>query len=248
MSGAAEKHTLFISDLHLYAERPHTSELFFRFAREIAPHAEALYILGDLFEYWVGDDDINDALAASVAEALSGLSQNGVAVYLMQGNRDVLMGEAYAARCGATLLPDPTVIDLYGTRTLLMHGDTLCTDDVEYQKFRAYIRDPKVQAQLLSLPLAVRHAKARDIRSQSESSKSSKSMEIMDVNSDAVIAALTRHDVSQMIHGHTHRPAKHEVRGESLHAVRWVLPDWGDSGGFLTVDNTEGATPPKQFP
>jgi UDP-2,3-diacylglucosamine hydrolase len=233
LSAAADKHTLFISDLHLCAERPHTSELFFRFVREIAPKAEALYILGDLFEYWVGDDDVNDALAARVSQSLSTLAKRGVRVFLMQGNRDVLLGEAYAARCGARLIQDPTVIELCGTRTLLIHGDTLCTDDTGYQEFRRYIRNPQVQAQLLALPLAARHAKARELRMQSEISKSEKTLQIMDVNADAVVAAFRTHSVGRMIHGHTHRPNCHQHEAEGAKLERWVLADWDDSGEYL---------------
>lgn len=233
MTAANGKHTLFISDLHLCEERPHINEIFFRFTRDIAPKAEALYILGDLFEYWVGDDDIDNKLAASVADALMALSKNGVAVYLMQGNRDVVLGHEYAKRCGGTLIPDPTVIDLYGTRTLLMHGDTLCTDDVEYQKYRAYIRDPRVQAQLLALPLTARHAKAREIRAQSEASKSAKDLEIMDVADAAVCSAFREHHVTRLIHGHTHRPARHNVTVDGNPCDRWVLQDWYANGGYL---------------
>ena len=235
MTAANGKHTLFISDLHLCEERPHINEMFFRFTRNVAPGAEALYILGDLFEYWVGDDDIDNKLASSVSDALMALSKNGVAVYLMQGNRDVVLGHDYARRCGGTLIPDPTVIDLYGTRTLLMHGDTLCTDDLEYQKYRAYIRDPRIQAQLLALPLAVRHEQARSIRTQSEAHKSTKAAQIMDVNADAVAEVFQRHAVRQMIHGHTHRAARHTADSAKGMLVRWVLPDWGASCGYLTA-------------
>src|SRR5688572_23708511 len=161
-------HTLLISDLHLAAERPQPNQQFFDFLQHTAPAAEALYILGDLFEYWVGDDDTGDALNAGVAAALLQLAKNGVRVYFMHGNRDVLVGKAFAERAGAQLIADPTLIDLYGTRTLLMHGDTLCTDDVEYQKFRAYARNPQTQAQFLQLPLTARHQQMRGMRAQSE--------------------------------------------------------------------------------
>ena len=145
-------HTLFISDLHLAAERPDTHRQFFDFIEKTAPAAEALYVLGDLFEYWAGDDDFDDPLNAAVADALSGLARKSVRVYFMHGNRDLLLGAAYAARCSMQIIPDPTVIDLYGTRTLLMHGDTLCTGDIEYQKFRAYARNPATQKQFLAQP------------------------------------------------------------------------------------------------
>src|SRR5262245_29070249 len=149
-------HSIFISDLHLSPERPRIVETFFAFLAETAAHAECLYVLGDLFEYWVGDDDLDDSFNASIAAALAALAARGVVVSLMQGNRDVLLGTGFAARCGARLLDDPTLVDLYGTRTLLMHGDTLCTDDIEYQKFRAYAHDPGEQRRFLTQPLEER--------------------------------------------------------------------------------------------
>lgn len=236
-SSIRSPHSLFISDLHLCEERPHINEMFYRFTRDIAPAAEALYILGDLFEYWVGDDDVDDPLAASVAAALKQISARGVAVYLMLGNRDVMMGEDYARRCGAELIPDPTVVDLYGTRTLLMHGDTLCTDDTEYQKFRQYIHDPRTQAQLRALPLAARHEKARSARSQSETHKANQAMEIMDVNAYAVAEAFQKHAVTRMIHGHTHRPAQHAINSAKGTWMRWVLADWGATCRYLICDS-----------
>src|SRR5678816_2155532 len=149
-------HSIFVSDLHLAPERPRIVYTFFAFLGETASRAESLYVLGDLFEYWVGDDDLNDPFNASIAAALAALAARGVIVHLMQGNRDVLLGAGFAARSGARLLDDPTLLDLYGTRTLLMHGDTLCTDDIEYQKFRAYARDPEEQRRFLTQPLEER--------------------------------------------------------------------------------------------
>ena len=145
-------HSIFISDLHLSPERPQINQVFFAFAAGIAARAETLYVLGDLFEYWVGDDDLADPFNASVADAFAALSGKGVRVRMMQGNRDVLLGEAFARRCGADLMDDPTLLDLHGVRTLVMHGDTLCTDDVEYQKFRVYARDPGNQSRFLAQP------------------------------------------------------------------------------------------------
>jgi UDP-2,3-diacylglucosamine hydrolase len=149
-------HSIFISDLHLAPERSAAAEAFFRLVKEPAAQAEALYILGDLFEYWIGDDDLSDPFNASIADALDTLSQRGVAVNLMQGNRDVLMGDEFAARCGGRLLADPALLDLYGASTLVMHGDTLCTDDVEYMKWRAKARDPAFQAKFLGQPIPER--------------------------------------------------------------------------------------------
>ncbi len=223
----------FISDLHLCDERPRINDIFFDFIKRLAPRAEALFILGDLFEYWIGDDDVNNMLAAHVAEALAALSAGGAKVFLMQGNRDVVMGDAYAQRCQATLIPDPTVIDLYGTRTLLMHGDTLCTGDIDYQKFRAYIRDPQTQAKLLAQPLAARHAQAQAIREQSEISKIGKAEEIMDVSIAAVDDALQLHQTPRIIHGHTHRPMRHQHMLQQQACERWVLSNWHEAGSYL---------------
>lgn len=231
-------HTLFVSDLHLTSERPHANEQFWALLRDIAPAAEALYILGDLFEYWVGDDDNADPINDTVAAALRQLGERGVRVYFMHGNRDVLVGKAFAARAGATLIPDPTLIDLYGTRTLLMHGDTLCTDDVEYQKFRAYARNPQAQAQFLQLPLAARHQQMRGMRAQSEASKNSKAAEIMDVALPTVEQNLREHAYPRLIHGHTHRPARHVHTVDGRACERWVLTDWYVRGGYLWCDPT----------
>ncbi len=229
-------HTLFISDLHLAAERPYINQRFFEFTRQVAPKAEALYILGDLFEYWAGDDDTEDALNASVCAALAGLASGGVRVYFMHGNRDLLIGASFAARSGMQLIADPTVIDLYGTRTLLMHGDTLCTDDVDYQQFRLYARSPHTQQQFLQQPLALRHQQLRGMRAQSEASKSVKSADIMDVTPDAVAQVLREHHYPRLIHGHTHRPAQHTPMVDGKPCERWVLHDWIDREHYLRCD------------
>lgn len=234
-------HTLFIADLHLAAERPQINTQFFDFIEKSAPGAEALYILGDLFEYWAGDDDLDDPLNAAAASALSGLARKNVRIYFMHGNRDLLLGEAYAARCGMQVIPDPTVIDLYGTRTLLMHGDTLCTGDIEYQKFRAYARNPATQKQFLAQPLAVRHQQLRGMRAQSEASKSVKSMDIMDVTPAAVEQVLRTHGYPRLIHGHTHRPARHTHTVDGNACERWVLADWYQRARQLRCD-TGGCT------
>lgn len=228
--------SIFISDLHLSPERPHINQVFFDFAAGIAARAESVYILGDLFEYWVGDDDLADAFNASVADALHRLSSKGVALHFMHGNRDVLVGQAFAARCGANLLSDPTLLDLHGTRTLVLHGDTLCTDDVEYQKFRTYARDPVNQRRFLSQPLAERRTQMLGMRAESEKHKEATSAEIMDVAPAAVEAVLREHGYPRLIHGHTHRPARHLHTVDGHRCERWVLNDWYQRGGYLHCD------------
>ena len=233
--------TLFVSDLHLSAERPHITQQFLDFSARTAAGASALYILGDLFEYWLGDDDADDPLNSAVASALKDLSSRGVSVSFMHGNRDLLVGRAFVARCGATLLPDPTLADLHGTRTLLMHGDTLCTDDLAYQDFRRYARDPDNQAKFLAQPLAARREQMLGLRSRSEEAKRLKSEEIMDVSVPAVEAALRAHGYPRLIHGHTHRPARHVHVVDGRACERWVLNDWYQRGGYLRCD-ADGCT------
>lgn len=233
--------TLFISDLHLEDARPEATTLFLRFLRDEASTAEALYILGDLFEAWVGDDDPSTT-GAQVATALRELADTGVPVFFMHGNRDFLLGADYAERAGMTLLPDPTVIDLHGTPTLLGHGDLLCTDDAAYQAFRAQTRDPQWQAQFLAQPLPARLAFAEQARAASkarygELSSAGTAETITDVNADAVANAFKEHGVRRMIHGHTHRPAIHDTP----EGQRIVLGDWYEQGSVLRVD-AEGAS------
>jgi len=229
-------HSIFVSDLHLTPDRPRANELFFDFASGAATRASALYILGDLFEYWVGDDDLKDPFNASIAEALAALSSKGIALYFMHGNRDVLIGRAFTARCGAQLLEDPTLLDLHGARTLLMHGDTLCTDDVEYQKFRAYAHDPGNQGRFLAQPLAERKKQMLGMRAESEKSKQDKTAEIMDVAPAAVETALRESGYPRLIHGHTHRPARHAHVVDGRACERWVLTDWYGRAGYLRCD------------
>ncbi len=229
-------HSIFISDLHLCAERPHINQRFFEFIERTASQAGALYILGDLFEYWAGDDDLADPLNASVAEALRTLGAKGTAVFFMHGNRDLLIGREFAQRCGATLISDPTLLDLHGTRTLIMHGDTLCTDDAAYQNFRAYAHNPDNQAQFLALPLAARREKILGLRAESERSKQDKSNEIMDVSQGTVAEVLRGHGYPRLIHGHTHRPARHVHVVDGHTCERWVLNDWYQRGGYLRCD------------
>jgi len=228
-------HTLLISDLHLAAERPLITAQFLRFAGDIAPQAAALYILGDLFEFWAGDDD-PDPLGVQTAAALAALAGRGTRVFLMQGNRDVLMSGAFAARSGATLLDDPLLADLHGTPTLLTHGDALCTGDADYQRFRAYARDPANQARFLAQPLPARREQMLGMRAQSEASKQQKSEAIMDVAPAAVEDLLRRHGYPRLIHGHTHRPAQHVHEVDGHRCERWVLNDWYRRGGYLRCD------------
>ncbi|MBM3358730.1 MAG: UDP-2,3-diacylglucosamine diphosphatase [Betaproteobacteria bacterium] len=229
-------HSIFVSDLHLAPERPHINEVFFDLAGGAASRAASLYVLGDLFEYWVGDDDLDDPFNAAVAKSLEGLAARGVAVYFMHGNRDFLIGKKFAERSGARLLADPTPLVLHGVRTLLMHGDTLCTDDVEYQKFRAYARDPKFQAEFLAQPITARKERVGELRAINEQAKQAKAAEIMDVAPAAVEAALREHGYPRLIHGHTHRPARHVHVVDGHECERWVLNDWYERGGYLRCD------------
>jgi UDP-2,3-diacylglucosamine hydrolase len=228
--------TLFVSDLHLTPDRPRANELFFDFVSRVAPRAGALYVLGDLFEYWIGDDDLNDGFNASVADALGSLSGKGVALHYMHGNRDVLAGHAFVTRCGAKLIEDPTLLDLHGSRTLLMHGDTLCTGDVDYQKFRAYAHDPGNQQKFLAQPLQERRKQMLGMRAESEKSKQAKTAEIMDVTPAAVEKTLRDYGYPRLIHGHTHRPARHLHTVDGRACERWVLTDWYHRAGYLYCD------------
>jgi UDP-2,3-diacylglucosamine hydrolase len=231
-------HTLFISDLHLSAEHTHSMAAFQRFITTLAPQAEALYILGDLFEYWAGDDDSSDPFHAEVIGALQGLAAHGVRIYLMHGNRDLLMGRALAKAAGATLLDDPILLDMYGTATLLSHGDKLCTDDVEYQKFRAHVHSAEFQENFLAQPLAARKIYIEQLRQQSTVAKQSKDSAIMDVNDDAVAALLREYGYPRLIHGHTHRPKRHEHIVDGRSCERWVLGDWDSKTNALRCDSS----------
>ena len=228
--------TLFISDLHLAAERPRILEQFYAFVDTTARGADALYVLGDLFEHWLGDDNRDDPLNASVAAAFAKLAASGTPVCFMHGNRDVLVGQDFAKRAGVALLPDPTLIDLYGTPTLLMHGDTLCTDDVEYLKFRAYARDPRNQARFLGQDVEARRAEMEGLRQRNIDAKLGKTAEIMDVNTEAVADVLREHGYPRLIHGHTHRPARHVHTIDGRACERYVLADWYESGSYLRCD------------
>jgi len=227
--------TLFISDLHLTEERPETISLFRTFLREEAAQADALYILGDLFEAWLGDDAVSPGMQP-VLDELATLTRNGVPVFVMVGNRDFLLGEQFEKMTGCTLLPDPSVINLYGTDTVLMHGDTLCTDDVDYQQFRKQVRNPAWQSAFLEKSIDERIAMARQARAESKARTQEKSEDIMDVNADAVNNIFREHGVSRLIHGHTHRPAIHQLCVDEAPVTRIVLGDWYDQSSALRVN------------
>lgn len=228
-------HTLFISDLHLHESRPQVTRAFFQFLYTQAVHAEALYILGDFFDAWIGDDDDSE-LVQDVANGLYKLNELGVAIYFMHGNRDFLLGAGYAKKAGMELIPDGITIDLYGTPTLLMHGDSLCTDDVEYQQFRAMVRSPQWQQQILAQPLSARRTLAAQLRAKSQSMNSLKADDIMDVSPTEVVAQMEAAGVTRLIHGHTHRPARHSLIVDDKPAERIVLGDWHDSGWCIKAD------------
>lgn len=227
--------TLFISDLHLDDSRPEVTALFGRFVDGEARGADALYILGDLFEAWVGDDDPGEP-GASVCAALRALVGSGVPVYLMRGNRDFLYGQGIAERSGARLLPDPCVVSLAGHPALLMHGDLLCSDDTAYQAFRRQVRDPAWQANFLAQPLAARQAFAAQARAASRQHQSGVSEAITDVNAGMVEATMAAYGVDRLIHGHTHRPAIHTLAMNGRSATRIVLGDWYEQGSVLRVN------------
>jgi UDP-2,3-diacylglucosamine hydrolase len=230
--------TLFISDLHLCAERPQSNSSFFGFLERAARSAQSLYILGDLFEYWIGDDDLDDAFNRAIVAALARLVAGGVPVYLMHGNRDFVMGEAFARASGVTLLPDPSLIKLHGQQVLLMHGDTLCTLDLEYQAFRREARSQPWIHNLLRQPLTQRRAAVEALRRKSEREKRVKPAEIMDVAPAEVEAMLRRYGYPRLIHGHTHRPARHVHVVDGHACERWVLADWYQGGSYLACDES----------
>jgi UDP-2,3-diacylglucosamine hydrolase len=225
---------LFISDLHLEDSQPRRTQWLLSFLSGVARDAQSVYILGDLFEFWIGDDAPTQT-AGQVARAIRGLVDSGVPCYFMHGNRDFMIGEAYAASAGMELLPETAVVDLYGLPTLIMHGDTLCTDDVEYQAIRRQTRDPAWQAGVLAMSIDERIEMARHARDASMKHTGTVAMEIMDVNPKAVDNAFRKFEVTRMIHGHTHRPAVHRTEIDGRKAERIVLADWYDNGTYLEV-------------
>ena len=224
---------LFISDLHLAPERPAVTRAFLSFLSYRAANAESLYILGDLFEAWIGDDDPS-AMAAEVQDALRNLSDSGVNLFIQQGNRDFLLGKRFIKRCGAVLLGDERIVEYAGYRALAMHGDSLCTDDIDYQRFRRKARNPIYKWCLSHLPLKRRQKLATDWRAKSMAANSNKASAIMDVNAQAVATVMDKHDVEVLIHGHTHRPNRHALAS----GERIVLGDWHDLGWVLCLDES----------
>lgn len=230
---------LFISDLHLCASRPQITQAFLKFLKQDAIHAQALYILGDLFEYWAGDDDVKDAFNQQIIQGFKQLASAGVPIFLMHGNRDFLIADDFCRAAQVTLLTDPTLLEIFGKKVLLSHGDDLCTDDIAYQQFRHQVRNKDWQTEFLSQPLHVRKQQIEAIRARSEQEKSQKQMAIMDVNDDAVRALLTHYMPDIFIHGHTHRPKHHLIDVNGTRISRWVLGDWYEQGSFLML-NAEG--------
>jgi len=223
--------TLFVSDLHLDQKRPQIIAAFSRFLKENS-EVDALYILGDLFEYWIGDDDPAIGLEPAI-HALQNFSANGTPLYFIHGNRDFLIGKKFSKLTNCQLLDEETVIDLYGTPTLIMHGDTLCTDDIAYQNYRKKVRNPIIQKSLALLSVNRRLKIAASLRKKSQSATQEKPQDIMDVNQQTVEQAMQKHNVNYLIHGHTHRPAIHEFTLDDERCKRIVLGDWYEHGSVL---------------
>jgi UDP-2,3-diacylglucosamine hydrolase len=226
--------TLFIADLHLSVQEPAITAGFLHFVQREAIHADALYILGDLFESWIGDDD-PEPLYRQVAAALKSLQHYGVPCYFIHGNRDFLLGKRFADESGMILLPEEKIVELYGRKIVILHGDTLCTDDADYQHFRRRVHNPLIQKLFLYLPLCFRLRIAAYMRNQSQQNNSDKPQRIMDVNPDAVVDTFQRNNVSWMIHGHTHRPAVHTVELPAATTHRVVLGAWHVEGSMINV-------------
>ena len=237
MNDTKQEITYFIADLHLAQNRPDITACFLRFLKGEATQAQHLYILGDLFEAWIGDDD-DSAYLTSITEALAALSALGTTIYYIHGNRDFLLGQRFAKKSAMILLPDIDLIDLYGESVVIMHGDTLCTRDVGYQNFRKKSRSWWWQALIKSLPLFVRKKIAADYRKKSVAATAIKSQDIMDVTPDEVVKCLENYHSQLLIHGHTHRPAVHELNANNKAAKRIVLGDWYEQGAWLKVTPT----------
>ncbi|HYN54621.1 MAG TPA: UDP-2,3-diacylglucosamine diphosphatase [Methylotenera sp.] len=237
VSLAQPNFTIFISDLHLCVSRPYITEAFLHFLKHTAVKADSLYILGDFFEYWAGDDDIEEIHHQTIIAALSALAITGVDIFFMHGNRDFLVSTDFCKVAKITLLQDPTLINLYGKKVLLSHGDDLCTDDVAYQDFRRQVREAKWQQDFLSQSLQARKSQIEAIRMRSEHEKSLKSSQIMDVNQQAVKTLLVKFNYPELfIHGHTHRPYEHHIELNGYNITRWVLGDWYEQGSYLVCD------------
>lgn len=228
--------TLFISDLHLTGKRPQVIQLFLDFLKRDAVNADALYILGDFFEYWIGDEAVHRPDHEPVIRALRELRETGTPVYVMHGNRDFLMGGDFEDASGCDLVADPTVIDLYGRKTLITHGDYLCTDDTTYMEFRDMVRQQSWQKEFLKKSVEERDAIAQKYRSISKEISATKEPDIMDINQQTLLAEMQKYGVDLVIHGHTHRPAVHEFSIGSRAAKRIVLGDWYDQGSMLIAD------------
>lgn len=229
--------TLLISDLHLQEERPDITRAFLHFLATRARQADALYILGDFFEAWVGDDGMS-AYQQGIARALRELTDSGTRLYLMHGNRDFLIGKRFCRETGAKLLNDPSLVSIEGQRVLLMHGDSLCTQDLAYMKLRRWLRNPLTLFILRHLPLSTRFKLARKLRSESKAQTRMKAAEIIDVTPELIPQLLARHGVTTLIHGHTHRPATHDLLINGQPAQRIVLGDWDKFGWVLQIDET----------
>ena len=236
------KPTLLLSDLHLAPERTAAVAAFHAFARGPAREAAAVYVMGDLFDAWIGDDQRREPFAQAIVESLRGVSDAGVRLYIARGNRDFLLGDAFAQAAGATLLQEQTIVELGGTMTLLSHGDEFCTDDVGYQRYRALSRDPDHQRRLLRLPYRLRRWIAAWLRRGSRAATARKPESILDVNAAAIERTFRRLDVRRMIHGHTHRPARHRTIVDGTPRERLVLADWDDRGYFLEIDSNGART------
>jgi len=227
--------TLFISDLHLSPARPDITECFVRFMREEAVHAEALYVLGDLFEFWIGDDD-RSQFACSIRAEFKALTDSGIPCFFTQGNRDFLVGNRFSRQTGVKLLGDETVIDLYGRRAVILHGDTLCTQDVKYLEYRAKVHQPWLQWVFNRIPMFVKKKIVNKVQSDIKTEKQTKSLDIMDVTQQEVENVMLDHKVDLMIHGHTHRPDIHTFQVEDSDYTRVVLGDWYTQGSVLVYD------------
>lgn len=233
--------TLFVSDLHLSPDRPRQVELFLKFLAQAQMRADALYILGDLFEMWLGDDD-DTSPHKQIVDALGAISRAGVKLHVGHGNRDFLLGQRFARRTGATLLQDYEIIDLYGERTLLTHGDLLCTKDIKYQRFRKFVRSPLVRAAFLRIPLSLRRRIAFKTQSGTKASMRTKTNFVMDVDDDTVSNMMMKYKVKFLIHGHTHRPDIHDFHVDGAAYRRIVLGDWYEQDYVLVCDKN-GARP-----